>query len=125
MTALVSKKTPLATQTGSVKMAVVVLIQDVTQSQVGDVKNRALKTGNAQVVVVNTTNAKQRKLNAIHVIGTGIAPVVVVSTINAKIHMRSVLRLMFMIRQFHGRRLLEVNNQALFTLSMLKFKNEV
>ena len=125
MTALVSKKTPLATRTGSVKMAVVVLIQDVTQSQVGDVKNLALETGIAQVVVVNTTNAKQRKLNVIHVIGTGIAPVVVVSTINAKILMRPVLKLMFMIRQFHGRRLLEVNNQALFTLSMLKFKNEV
>ena len=67
MTALVSKKIPLATQTGSVKMAVVALIQDVTQSLVGDVKNLALETG--------------------------IALVAVVSTINAKIHMRSVLKL--------------------------------
>ena len=103
MTALVSKKTPLATQTGSVKMAVVALIQDVTQSQVGDVKNLALETGIALVAVVNTANAKHRKLNVIHiVIGTGIALVAVVNSINAKIHMRSV-------RELKNTSLLQVN----------------
>ena len=117
MTAL--KKTSLATRICNVTMAVVALIQNVTQSQVGDVQNRALKTGNALAVVVKTTNAKQRMLNVIHVMKTGIALVAVVSSINAKTHMRSVLELMIMILQIHGRRLLQVN-QALFTLCMLR-----